>query len=1242
LKGDTRGRACAQPGGATRGVRDRRRRVAGALAAVTVSLVAGMLAAPPPAPALSQRGHTFSQAIVGSGVCALSEPVAVAVDEANGDLYVANRGTGRVVELAPSGECLGQFETEVPSPQGIVVNNTPGAAGKGDVFVAGEEAVFQFSAKGKLIATKTKFKSPGGGTEELALIHGIAMDAKGELFVYRGLEGVVALSGSATVSDTGALSMSCSVDEGTTGLAVGPEGKPLYAVHFASSASGIDVGECREPFRPVVARLSAEGKPENEAIDREPSSGVVVDLSGAALGAQAKGDVYVDNETTIGELDSEGQLVQRFGAGDLTAGAGLAIDSAQGIVYVADAAKNQLAVFVPESAGPPQIDTVSFTDVSPTATVLETKIDPHGADTHYFFQYGTVDCAASPSECTDVPLPPPGQDIGMGFGHVSESVEIRGLAPATSYFYRVVAANEHGEAQASQTVHTFTTLAGAFEGLIDGRGWELVSPPEKHGASAQPIGQGQTVQAAVDGSGIAYATDAPIETEPEGSRSPERTPVLSTRTAHGWTSREIITPHEKGEGIQSGLEEYRLFSPDLTLALLEPQPPNETESEHPPLSPEASERTLYLRNNVVVPCEITQTSCYQPLVTGKEGFSNVPAETHFGGKLDTPAAAPDLHHVVFHSSVALTSSPAPGGGLYEWGAEQPLKLVSMLPDGTAPAEVALGAHTEESRSLVARSAISTNGSRVYWTAEFPEAETNVSHLYMRDTRTEKTVQIDASQGVPSPTPEEVEKFARVRYQAASADGSRVFFTDTYPLTPESTLEPIESGPADLYVCEFATPEKDECKLKDLTADAGFNENAEVVGIMLGASEDGSYVYFVADGVLAPELLAAGARPGNCGASPGAETEGGTCYLYVEHHNGSEWEPPRYIATLSQEDSPDWALGHEELDHLTARVSPHGRYLAFMSNRRLTGYDNEDAAGGTTQDEEVFVYDAREQRLTCASCNASGARPSGVYDKTRSGEGAGLLVDRVGAWQELPDEEEGRGKRLVDHHLAASIPGWTGIGAGSALYQSNYLNDEGRLFFNAADSLVLADKNHKEDVYEYEPAGVGSCRAASGCVALISSGESEREAAFLDASSSGNDAFFITSQALVAADHDTSFDVYDARVGGESHSTTPSRACEELFTCRPVSQTAVSFPTPPTAAPGTGNRAVNVGVLHAKKKALTARQKLAKALAECRHRYRNRHKRAACERAARRRYTARHSSRRASAKHSVRQPRGAVR
>src|SRR5262249_12430754 len=149
------------------------------------------------------------------------------------------------------------------------------------------------------------------------------------------------------------------------------------------------------------------------------------------------------------------------------------------------------------------------------------------------------------------------------------------------------------------------------------------------------------------------------------------------------------------------------------------------------------------------------------------------------------------------------------------------------------------------------------------------------------------------------------------------------------------------------------------------------------GGVLGASEDGSYIYFVANGVLAE-----GASPGKCvwQGVPSAK-----CNLYVVHNSGSGWEKPRLIGRLSNEDGPDWGVrptnrAEFKVVETTARVSPNGRYLAFMSTQRLTGYNNLDANSGQP-DEEVFQFDAQGAGtgLTCVSCNPGGAQPVGVHD-----------------------------------------------------------------------------------------------------------------------------------------------------------------------------------------------------------------------------------------------------------------------
>ena len=430
--------------------------------------------------------------------------------------------------------------------------------------------------------------------------------------------------------------------------------------------------------------------------------------------------------------------------------------------------------------------------------------------------------------------------------------------------------------------------------------------------------------------------------------------------------------------------------------------------------------------------------------------------------------------------------------------------------------------------------------------------------------------------------------------------------------------------------------------------------------MLGAGEDAAAVYFVANGVLSAQALAAHAPLGHCRHDPAAGVPPGTtCNLYVERYDsqpGQEgWQPPTFIAALSHEDERDWqALNgpkpgagyYTSQGRLSVRVSPDGQFLAFMSDQSLTGYDNRASAPAAhdAPAEEVYLYDSGTEGVVCASCEPSGARPVGVFDPTAEEvlEHGEMLVDPSGDW--------------AGRWLAGSLPEWAGFNGfnSQALYQSRYLSDAGRLFFDSPEALVPQDTNAKEDVYEYEPQGVpqGSHQCTSslttfspsqgGCVGLISSGTSTSESAFLDASESGGEGehgetlsegagevFFLTAARLSAQDTDEAFDVYDAHeCAGACPPPPPGESesfCESSETCRPGSSQAAVGASPASASPaGQGNLSAQQKVLASKTtskpKPLTRAQKLTRALKQCRVRHRHsRHKRAACEKAARKRY-----------------------
>jgi hypothetical protein len=836
-------------------------------------------------------------------------------------------------------------------------------------------------------------------------------------------------------------------------------------------------------------------------------------------------------------------------------------------------------------------------DVGSTSATLNGAINPNGSPTAYFFQYGK-----SASYEAQAPAAP--SAINAGTSEVGlEPQHVQGLAAGTVYHYRLLAVSELEVEGAIRPVtfagpdHTFTTqgVRGGFA-LPDGRRWELVSPPDKHGALLLPIGNASAIQASAAGDALTYLANGPTEEHVQGYV--EGVQVVSTRGPTGWSSQDISLPHGAATGFVGKGAEYPFFSEDLSRALVEPR--GGFTSLAPEVFPPDSERTPYIRHNST--CAATPPTCFEPLVTGAPGYADVPAGTRFGeSKITFMSGTPDLVHVVLFSTVALTTmqTGAPGG-LSEWSASRPsgeeLSLVSVLPHGGPAEEPVLGS---------GRHAVSDDGSRVVW---FEEPDGDIPYLYMRDMMKAQTVRLDLPEaGCPSCGGRDD---VAPLFQIASHDVSKVFFTDAQRLTSDSgagTEKP------DLYECEIVEVASGElrCRLSDLTPSSG--EAADVQGQVLGASEDGTWVYFVANGVLG-DGAGRGAVPGNCVEIGGIKTEG-TCNLYVWHDG-----EVIFIAVLSGEDGSDW--GVRGVSGFTARVSPDGGWLAFMSSRSLTGYDNVDANSSPADphhDEEVFLYHAKMSAsgrlesggLVCASCNPTGARPVAVeYAQLEGG-----LVGGASAWN---------GKTWI----AANVPGWTQSGSGaegsaSAFYQSRYLSDEGRLFFDSSDALVPQDVNNNEDVYEYEPAGVGDCSASSptfsarsrGCVALISSGTAAGESAFLDTSTNGDDVFFLTAERLASQDVDTSLDVYDAHKCSAaapcfSSSTSPP-PCATADACRPALTPQV-FGSP---ASETFSAAGNLA--SPSHSPMTRAQKLARTLSSCRRRYRRRDKRrVACERRAR--------------------------
>jgi hypothetical protein len=372
-------------------------------------------------------------------------------------------------------------------------------------------------------------------------------------------------------------------------------------------------------------------------------------------------------------------------------------------------------------------------------------------------------------------------------------------------------------------------------------------------------------------------------------------------------------------------------------------------------------------------------------------------------------------------------------------------------------------------------------------------------------------------------------------RAVSADGSKIYWTEesngagagtgqifvrvggheTLPVSGTVTASPArfwtaaESGSVAFFTVG-------ETLYRYSLADEVATPVAGQVSGVVGASADASRLY-----LLSREALSSGSTAGKPN-------------LYLDEEGSFT-----FVATLATLDASTniRSLGSKEPNEHVARVSEDGLHLAFMATSRslseaTAGYDNTDVDSGEP-DAQVYVYDATGGNLHCVSCDPTGARPRG---------------------RQIVNGKAGESNLWA----ASQIPGWP-----SQLYASRVLSPSGdRLFFESYSSLLAADTNAAEDVYQWEMAGSGDCTdtssafrpSAGGCVSLISSGTSPQDSEFVDAGIDGTDVFFTTEASLQRRDPGQ-IDIYDARVEGGFPEVSPGVDC--------VGEACQQVPAPPS-------------------------------------------------------------------------------
>lgn len=331
------------------------------------------------------------------------------------------------------------------------------------------------------------------------------------------------------------------------------------------------------------------------------------------------------------------------------------------------------------------------------------------------------------------------------------------------------------------------------------------------------------------------------------------------------------------------------------------------------------------------------------------------------------------------------------------------------------------------------------------------------------------------------------------FRGASRDGSRVFFTTTQKLVDgddDSTLK------TDLYEYDF---EATGSKLRGVTAST-LPEGAGVRGVAR-ISDDGAYVYFIANGRALAGENARGFSPATGGDS-----------LYVLHRpRGSVTETIKFIASLEASDATS-LLSAQRRPIFT---SGDGRFALFQARANLTG---DRVAGDPHPD--VFRYDAQSESL-------------------------------VRIWSDAPEHNgPGRAAGIV---FAPPFEGGDD-GARQRQIRSNWpISDDGAtIAFTTVERLSLDDTNAQEDTYMWQE--------GTGRITMLSDGRSPVWAGLGTVSASGDMILFNSSSSLLPIHRAGSVALWAARRGGGFPVAPPAPEPCQGDAC----QVPGDVPTPPTA------------------------------------------------------------------------------
>jgi DNA-binding beta-propeller fold protein YncE len=446
----------------------------------------------------------------------------LAVDGSGGDLYVIDTSgapdfTGAAHRFSESNEYIDTIDGSATTtgslslfdPADVAVDSS-GTASDGNFYVTdpGNNLVDAFDSSGAPIASFGDSEPPDGQlrglktpTGSFSTPCGLAVEPEtGKLFVADQNNSKIWIfdSSGAYLEE----SVADSALQGPCGLAFSSTGEELY-VRNSSNGNVLRFhrsGANDYDFAQVIYAQN-NGTPENFEDDGPSATDVAVNTT--------DGHLFIDLGDRIAEFEPFGGQILAFAQG--ISSSGIAIDSSGGKIYATDASTSpsQIRTFSTATTTLPDATTGAAVNVTGESATLNGSLDALGIETQCEFEYDTA--PYSPGEGPHGQSAPC-EPAGPYFGAEAVHADITGLAPGTTYHYRL-----HAESAESENDGADASFATDGKPIVESFSFSNVSAETAQlKAKINPAGAATTYrfeyveQGEFEANGFANASKAPV------------------------------------------------------------------------------------------------------------------------------------------------------------------------------------------------------------------------------------------------------------------------------------------------------------------------------------------------------------------------------------------------------------------------------------------------------------------------------------------------------------------------------------------------------------------------------------------------------------------------------------------------------------------------------------------------------------------------------------------------------------